>query len=314
MRLMFLGTGAGRPSRARNVTSAALIMPERANTFWLFDVGEGTQHRLLETGLRLNKLERIFVTHLHGDHLYGLPGLLSSRSYFEGAGPLQLFGPKGIRAYLDCVFHTSGSHLEYEIEIHEIESGRIYDDGTVSVDAAELEHRIPCFGYRIAEASRPGRLDLEKLAELGVPPGPLYAKLKSGADITLPGGETIRSSDVVGPPVPGRVVTILGDTRPCDNAIVLARDADLLVHEATFAAGMEEKAAKYGHSTIVQAAENASRAGAKRLAVTHFSSRFDSEEVAEMVESGRGIFPEIVAAADYLELEVKRPPRNGRTE
>jgi ribonuclease Z len=119
----------------------------------------------------------------------------------------------------------------------------------------------------------------------------------------------IRSADVVGPPVPGRVVTILGDTRPCENAVVLARNADLLVHEATFAAGMEEKAAAYGHSTVAQAAENAAKAGAKRLAVTHFSSRFNSEEVAEMVEGVRGIFPDIVAASDYLELEISRPSR-----
>ncbi|MBP3963394.1 ribonuclease Z [Paenibacillus lignilyticus] len=306
MQLTFLGTSAGRPTKTRNVTSIAFCLPEPHCGFWLFDTGEGTQHRLLHGGLKLNKLERIFITHLHGDHLYGLPGLLSSRTYFEGAGPLQIFGPAGLKEYLNVIFQHSGVHLGYELEVIEVSAGEVAADDRFVVEAAELDHRLPCFGYRITERPQQGQLNLGRLAELGVRPGPLYGKLKRGESITLEDGRTISSSHVVGPQLPGRIVTILGDTTPCQNAIVLAKDADLLVHEATFAGGMEEKAAAYGHSTIRQAAEIAAEAGVKRLVVTHFSSRFDDEAVAELVKDARTIFPYTDAAFDYAEFQVKR--------
>lgn len=307
MQLTFLGTGAGRPSKARNVTSVALSVAVPHNGFWLFDVGEATQHRLMESKLKLNKLDKIFITHLHGDHLYGLPGLLSSRAYFEGAGKLQLYGPQGIKAFIDCVFEQSGAHLNYELEIVEIQGGLLFENSNYRVTCAELEHRVPCFGYRIVEQPQPGSLDLAKLIKLGVPLGPLYGKLKRGEDVTLPSGQAIRSLDVVGPSAVGRVAAIMGDTCPCDNTVMLARNADVLVHEATFATGMEEKAAAYGHSTFAQAARIAARANAKRLVLTHFSSRYDEEDVARMVEEVRPAFAGIEAAHDYLQIEIPRP-------
>ncbi|GGD63909.1 ribonuclease Z [Paenibacillus nasutitermitis] len=311
MRIIFLGTSAGRPTKARNVTSIALKLPDPANGFWLIDCGEGTQHRLLSSKLKLNRLERILITHLHGDHIYGLPGLLTSRSYFDGAGPLQIYGPIGIRAYLEGVFEHSGVHLEYELDFIEIDSTGIIaqDDGFI-VEAAPLEHRMPSYGYRITELPQPGHLDLTKLAELKVPPGPLYGRLKRGEDVKLAGGVIIRSSDVVGPSVPGRIVTILGDTKPCGNAVILAQGADLLVHEATFGAGMEEKAEAYGHSTVLQAAEIAAKAGVRQLLLTHFSSRFDDEAVEKLTADAQTIFPDTVAARDYLEIHVPRMGSN----
>ncbi len=306
MQLIFLGTGAGRPSKSRNVTSIAFSLADPNVGFWLFDAGEATQHRLLETKLKLNKLDNVFITHLHGDHLYGLPGLLSTRTYYEGAGKLRLFGPTGLRAYLEGVFAHSGAHLNYELEIHEVEPGRIYEDHRCVVTAAALEHRIACFGYRIEEKPLPGPLDLAKLIALGVPLGPLYGKLKRGEDATLPDGRLIRSADVVGSSVRGRTVAILGDTMPCDDAVLLARDADLLVHEATFASGMEEKAEAYGHSTFRQAAAVAAGAGAKRLVVTHFSSRYDEEAVARLVREAMDAFPAIEPAHDGLRVDIAR--------
>ncbi|BBH19890.1 ribonuclease Z [Paenibacillus baekrokdamisoli] len=306
MKLTFLGTSAGRPTKARNVTSIALSLPEPQHCFWLFDTGEGTQHRLLGSKLKLNKLERIFITHLHGDHLYGLPGLLTSRSYFEGAVPLQIYGPPGLQAFIDCVFHQSGVHLGYELSITEIVSGQIVTDDFFTVEAAELEHRMQCFGYRVTEHSQPGKLNLPLLKTLGVPSGPMYGKLKQGEDVTLPSGEMIRSSDVVGPPVAGRIITILGDTRPCENAITLSKDADLIVHEGTFAGGMEEKAAAYGHSTVLQAAETAAKANVKQLVMTHFSSRFDDAAIELLVQDAKEIFANVSAAHDYLEINVDR--------
>ncbi|RAP78218.1 ribonuclease Z [Paenibacillus montanisoli] len=309
MQLKFLGTSAGRPTKTRNVTSVALCLPEPQCGFWLFDCGEGTQHRLLHSGLKLNKMERIFITHLHGDHLYGLPGLLSSRTYFEGAGPLQVFGPAGLKAYLECIFRYSGVHLGYELDVIEVTPGEISSDHRFVVEAAELEHRLPCYGYRIIERPQLGQLNLAALADMGIRPGPLYGKLKRGEAVTLEDGRTLTPADVVGPSLPGRIVTILGDTKPCDNAVTLAKDADLVVHEATFAGGMEEKAANYGHSTFRQAAEIALAAGAKRLVVTHFSSRFDDAAVQELVADARHIFANTEAAADFAEFPIKRPAR-----
>ncbi|MCQ6560166.1 ribonuclease Z [Paenibacillus mendelii] len=306
MHIQFLGTSAGRPTKSRNVTSAAFVHSEPASGFWLFDAGEGTQQQMFGTKLKLNKLEKIFVTHLHGDHIYGLPGLLSSRSYFDGAGPLVMYGPPGLRAFIDGVFMHSGTYLEYELTVTEIGPGVIMDDGHYRVTADELVHRLPSFGYRIEESAQSGQLDLEQLARRGVEPGPAYGKLKRGEDIILPSGELVRSAEVVGPPVPGRIVTILGDTCPCENGIALARNADLLVHEATFESGMEEKATAYGHSTVRQAAQIAADAGAKQLALTHFSSRYDDEAITELIAEGQKLFPNIVAAYDYMELPVPR--------
>ncbi|MBW7477609.1 ribonuclease Z [Paenibacillus oenotherae] len=307
MQLTFLGTSAGRPTKERNVTSIALSLPEPLNGFWLFDAGEGTQHRLMGSKLKLNKLEHIFITHLHGDHVYGLPGLLSSRSYFDGAGPLKLFGPSGIRAFVEGVFKLSGTHLAYELDIVEIAPGEIMDDGRFKVEAAELDHRMPCYGYRITEYPQPGQLNLSRLAELGVPPGPLYGKLKHGQDVTLESGGIIHAADVVGPQVPGRIITVLGDTCPCDNAIKLAMDSDLLVHEGTFAPGMEEKARAYGHSTVLQAAQIAALAKVKQLVLTHFSSRFDDHAITTLVEAAREAFPNTVAACDYMDVNIPKP-------
>lgn len=305
MKLIFLGTSAGRPTAERNVTSVALRFPEAQNRFWLFDAGEGTQHRLLGTKLKLSKLDRIFITHMHGDHLYGLPGILTSRTFHDGAGKLRVYGPKGLGDYLGTVLRLSEAHLNYELEVSEIEPGDTLNlDDRYSVETAELEHRIPCIGYRIMERPRSGALDLAALARLGVPPGPVYGKLKRGEDVALDDGRVILSSDVVGPPADGRIVTILGDTCPCDNAVKLARNADVLVHEATFGAGMEEKALHYGHSTITQAVDIAKRAKAKRLVVTHISARYGEENVAAMVAEARKVFPELEAARDYLEVEV----------
>ncbi len=307
MQLTFLGTGAGRPSKSRNVTSIALSVDEPQNGFWLFDVGEATQHRLMESKLKLNKLDKIFITHLHGDHLYGLPGLLSSRTYFEGAGKLQLYGPPGIQAFIECVFDCSGAHLNYELEIIEIGEGLLFENYKYLVTCAELTHRVPCFGYRIVEQPQPGALDLQKLTQIGVPLGPLYGKLKRGEDITLPSGQSIRSRDVVGPSAIGRIVTILGDTSPNENAVALGENADVLVHEATFATGMEEKASDYGHSTFGQAAQIAAKANAKRLVLTHFSSRYDAEDVARMVDEVKSAFVNVAAAHDGMQLDIPKP-------
>jgi len=305
MKLLFLGTSAGRPTLARNVTSIALVFTEDQNRFWLFDAGEGTQHQLLRSKLKLGKLNRIFFTHMHGDHLYGLPGILSSRTYYEGAGKLELYGPPGLRAYVEGALLYSGAHLNYELEINEIEAdGTVLEDSRFKIVAAELKHRIQSFGYRIEEQPRPGPLNLAYLAQMGLPPGPMYGKLKRGEDIALADGTVIRAKDAVGPRGIGRIVTILGDTIQCDTAVRLGEQADVLVHEATFGTGMEEKAAAYGHSTFRQAAETAAAAQAKRLVVSHISARYGDEDVQALIDEIKGVFPNAEAAFDFLEVSI----------
>ncbi|WP_042161882.1 ribonuclease Z [Paenibacillus gorillae] len=304
MDIWFLGTGAGRPMKERNVTSIALRLPEPDCALWLFDAGEATQHQFMRTPLKLNKLEALFVTHLHGDHTFGIPGLLSTRSYVGGNGPMKVFGPPGIKELVDTSLRLSGTRLDYEIAYTEIEEGIIFEDERFVVEARALEHRLPCFGYRITERDRPGKLQVEKLKKLGVPEGPLYGFLKKGQDVSLPDGTVVHAADVAGTPIKGRIVTILGDTKPCENTVILGRDADLLVHEATFADGQQEKAHLYGHSTTVEAAEAARAAGARQLVMTHFSTRFTSDQIPALEQEAQAIFPESIAAFDLYHTSI----------
>lgn len=306
-----MGTNAGRPTKDRNVTSIALRLLEPCEHIWLFDAGEGTQQQLLRTPLKLNKISKIFITHLHGDHIYGLPGLLTSRSYHEGAGPLMLFGPPGIKQLLDTIFELSGAYLNYELMVQEItDEGLLYEDVHFRVEVGSLDHRVPCFGYRVVEKEQSGMLNIEKLMQLGVPKGPLYGQLKRGENVWLEDGTEVLVAEVTAPPLPGRIITILGDTKPCDNAVKLAENADLLVHEATFRAGMEEKAHAYGHSTTIEAAETARRAGANRLLLTHYSSRFRMEELYQLQEEAAAYHPNTTAAYDLFSTTVPKRKRS----
>ncbi|GIP19932.1 MULTISPECIES: ribonuclease Z [Paenibacillus] len=299
MELYFLGTNAGVPSLQRNVTSVALRMLEERRTLWLFDCGEGTQHQVLRSPLKLSKLEKIFITHLHGDHLFGLPGLLSSRSYQGGDSPLVLYGPKGLEQYVRMSLGISESHINYDLIIKEHAGGLICEDETFRVESALLDHRIDSYGYRITELDRPGKLDFEALAKLGVKPGPLYGKLKKGESIETEAG-TVHADQVLGKPKKGRIITILGDTRPCAAAVELARGADLLVHEATFLHELAETAHNYHHSTALQAAETAVEAGAKELILTHFSSRYkDEDQLRPLLEEASSIFPNTRLAKEH---------------
>lgn len=299
MELWFLGTSAGMPIRGRNVTAIALRISQNNGSFWMFDCGEGTQHQMMHTALKLNRLTKLFITHLHGDHVYGLPGLLSSRSSLGGTDLLEIYGPPGLREFVETNLRITRTHLGYPIKIVEIvEEGVIFEDTGMTIEVAKLDHRIDSYGYRIMERERLGALNAHWLAEMGVPPGPIYGDLKTGKDVTLNDGRVIRSVDAVGESKPGRIITILGDTRPCANAIKLSNGADVLIHEATFAHVLEDKANEYGHSTTLQAARIASSAGVKRLFITHFSSRYTQEELLELQAEARSIFGHTDAAIE----------------
>lgn len=304
MEFVFLGTGAGVPSKQRNVSAVALHLLAERGTTWLFDCGEATQHQILHTSVKLGKIDKLFITHLHGDHIFGLPGFLGSRSFQGGDTPLSIYGPKGIKAFIETALAISKTHLRYELFIHEISEGIIYEDAQFIVSARLLDHVLPSFGYRIVEKDRPGRLDVERLKSLGVMPGPVYQQLKAGETVTLGDGRVLDGRDFLGPAKLGRRVAILGDTRPCNAALELARDVHVLVHEATFAADEEKLALDYYHSTTLHAADVAQRAGAEALILTHISSRYQDQSVDQLLLEAKEVFPNTYIAHDLWSYEV----------
>ena len=305
MQIQFLGTGAGMPSKERNTSALALKLLEERGTVWLFDCGEATQHQILHTSIRPRKIEKIFITHLHGDHIFGLPGLLSSRSFLGGEDTLTLYGPKGLKEWIEFSFELSNTHITYPIEFVEIQEGVIFEDEQFIVTAMELEHVIQCFGFRIEQKPLPGELLVEKARELGVPKGPLLGKLKNGQDITLEDGEIILSKEVTSPPKKGFIVTILGDTRLCDNSKLLSRQADIVVHEATFDHSTSQHAANYGHSTNIEAAQIAKEAGAHYLLINHISARFLQADIQKLVLDAKETFPDLYLVKDFDQFSWK---------
>ncbi|MBU3830118.1 MAG: ribonuclease Z [Candidatus Limosilactobacillus merdavium] len=309
MQLEFLGTGAGSPSKQRNVASVALKLLEELNEIWLFDVGEATQHQILQTTIRPRKVTKIFITHLHGDHIFGLPGFLSSRSFQGGNEPLTIYGPVGIKRFVTTALQVSESRLSYPLKFVEIDHNQeLFDERGFKVTTMALDHKIACYGYRIEEADHPGELQVEKLREAQVPSGPIYGQLKAGKTVKLDDGRVINGKDFIGKPQPGRIVTILGDTRQTPNAVVLAHKADVLVHESTFAKNEAKMAHNYYHSTSLQAAEVAKQAGAKKLLLTHISARYTGKAAYQLAYQVRDIVPDtrVVNDFDIIDIPFKK--------
>jgi ribonuclease Z len=298
MELLFLGTGAGVPAKHRNVSSVALIMPEYQGETWLFDCGESTQHQILHTKIRLGKVTRIFMTHLHGDHLFGLPGLLGSRSFQGGESPLTIYGPKGIREYIEVTLRLTQTHLTYDLNVIEVDEGLLFEEGDLRVDTRLLSHGIPSYGFRVTERDKPGALKMDKIKALGLTPGPFLQKFKEVDVLTLEDGREIRTADFLGPSKAGKVITILGDTKPCEGERLLAGGASVLVHEATFMIEKEAGANDFFHSSTRQAAECAKTAEAGVLILTHISARY-KENGVELLDEARAIFPNSYLAEDF---------------
>lgn len=300
MQLTFLGTSAGVPTRTRNVTAMLLNLQHPTQPgLWLFDCGEGTQHQLLHTPFNPGKIDRIFISHLHGDHLFGLPGLICSRSMAGSAQPLTLYGPTGLKEFVETTLRLSGSWTDFPLTVVEISAGEILDDGLRKVTAYPLNHPVECYGFRVEEHDKPGALDAKRLIADGVPFGPLFQKLKAGERITLADGRIIDGADYLAPAIPGKKIAIFGDTAPCEAALALARDVDLMVHEATLEAAMAEKANSRGHSSSVQTAQLALAANARRLIITHVSSRYDAEGCRRLLAECQNHFANCELAEDF---------------
>ncbi|MCX8586710.1 MULTISPECIES: ribonuclease Z [unclassified Gilliamella] len=305
MKLTFLGTSAGSPTAERNVSSIMLDLRQERGRLWLFDCGEATQMQMQKAKFSLAKLEMIFLTHLHGDHLFGLPGVLTTRSLMQNQSPLTLVGPKGIKQFIQTVIDISYSWLTYPLNIIELEQdGLVFEDNKFRVEAKLLAHRVPCFGYRIIEKDLPASLDIDKLKKDNIHIGSFYRDLKEGRTVTLEDGRIIHGKDYLETIRKGKKIAILGDTIPCQASIDLAQDVDLLIHEATQEQALEEKALERGHSTTVHAATIAKQADARRLIITHISPRYSLNDKTKLVSEARNIFASTEIATDFATFEV----------
>jgi ribonuclease Z len=314
MELLFLGTGSGVPAKHRNVSSVALKLLEERNSIWLFDCGEATQHQILHTTLKPRKVEKIFITHMHGDHIFGLPGFLSSRAFQGGDTPVTIYGPIGIKKFVLTSLKLSRTFIKYPLKFQEFDKDCVLiEDDQFTVEAKKLHHGVPSFGYRIKEKDHEGMLMADELRELGVPFGPLFGKLKNGETVTLEDGRVINGMDYIGPSQKGRIVTILGDTVKHPKSVELAKDADVLVHESTFGKEDAQLAKDYNHSTNIDAAETAKEAKVKKLLLTHISARYLNGDVRELEKQARAIFPETYAMQDFKEVSIpiNRPNQEG---
>ncbi|MFG6148611.1 ribonuclease Z [Halobacillus sp. B23F22_1] len=305
MELFFLGTGSGVPSKERNVSSLVLRLLEKSGRTWVFDCGEATQHQILSTNIRPRRIEKIFITHLHGDHIYGLPGLLSSRSFQGGETPVTVYGPSGLKDYIEISLSISGTRLKYPLYIEEVDEGFLFEDEAYEVEAVKLQHGLKSFGYLIKEKDKLGELRPDRLKELGVQPGPIYQEIKEQEKTTLENGRTIYRDEVLGPPKKGRKLAILGDTRYMPELKEKLSEVDVLVHEATFASEEEAMAHDYFHSTVKQAAQLAKQANVQELILTHISSRYHGEAVKQLEREANTIFDRTTIAFDFYQHHIK---------
>lgn len=303
LRITFLGTSAAAPTIRRGLSGIAV----RAHTErLLIDCGEGSQRQMLRFGTGL-RVERILFTHFHADHYLGVVGLLRTLAMHDRTEPLVLHGPAPhLHTLLERIVHLGFERMPFGLSFETASGGTEIDRRDYRIRAVAVKHRTPALGWVIEEPQRPGVFDRERAVALGVPVGPLFGALQRGESVTTPAGETVHPSDVLGPARPGRKVVFSGDTRPCDALVDAARDADVLVHEATFTEADRERAIETSHSTALEAGTIAARAGARRLVLTHLSSRYDNLPHLLRDEAAKAFAGPIEVAEDGLEIEVPR--------
>jgi ribonuclease Z len=295
--VVFLGTSASAPT-ARRAPSALLV--RRGGERLLFDCAEGTQRQLLRSSIGLVELDEVFLTHYHADHYLGLPGMMKTFALRGRETPMTIYGPPGLAELFGSLRRVFGK-LTYPYELVELEPGETLDRDDYRLETIPVDHEATAVGYALVELPRPGRFDVEKATALGVPAGPLFGALQAGEKVTLPDGTTVAPDQVLGPPRPGRRVVLSGDTRPARSVLEAALEAELLVHEASFAHEERDRADETAHSTARGAAELALAAGVKLLALTHLSNRYFGPE---LVREARDVFPETVVPKDFDTIEI----------
>ncbi|MDR2660924.1 MAG: ribonuclease Z [Lactobacillaceae bacterium] len=312
MEIQFLGTSAGQPTKFRNVSSIALKLLNEINQVWLFDVGEATQHQIIRTDVHSRKINKIFLSHLHGDHIFGLPGFLASRNFqasdnIDNGKPTELtiYSPAGVERFVRDSLEVSKTRLDYKINFVDVNPGVIFDDGKFKVTAYALKHPLPTFAYRIEEINVEGELDIQGLLKLGIQPGPIMGLIKKGEKVTLDDGTVINGQDFVFKRE-GRIITIVSDTKDTSIIEEAAQNADVLIHEATYASSQSLIAKKHGHSTSLQAAIHAKNANAKQLILTHISPRYVGKLEKELLLDAQDVFSNISVARDFSNYEVEQ--------
>jgi ribonuclease Z len=300
LRIIFLGTGGSWPTVKRNVSSLAI---KRGSEILLFDCGEGTQRQFQQSNLSYMQISKIFITHFHGDHFLGLPGLIQTMQLNDRDTPLHIYGPKGMEELTDHLLTLGYFRPSYEIISHDITNGDKVEFEDYSIHILKVKHNVPTYSYCLEEHQRPGKFNKPKALELGIPEGPLFSKLQCGQTITLGNGKHITPDMILGPSRKGRKIVISGDTMPCEEMIAFSKNADVLVHEATFDSELEDIAKEYGHTTAAQAAEIAKKAKVEKLFLVHISPRYLDYRVLE--NDARKIFVQSFVPKDFQEIEIK---------
>ena len=299
--VLFVGTAGSAPS-ARRALPATLI--RRGGQRMLIDCGEGTQRQLLRS-IGLLDLEEVFVTHLHADHVLGLPGMLKTFALRGRERPITVFGPHGLAALFEALRPVIG-RLPYPLHLEELEPNRPLRRDGYLIAPFSVDHRVRALGYALVEDDRPGRFDEARARELGVTPGPDFGRLQRGEAVTANGDRRVEPEEVVGAPRRGRKVVVAGDTAPCETTVVVAQGADLLIHEATFAEEEVARARETAHSPAREAAEVAARASVALLALHHVSPRYGG---AELRDEARAVFPNTIVPRDFDRVELPFPER-----
>ena len=294
LEVLFLGTGAGAPSRQSGLSSVAI---RKGRDICLFDCGEGTQRQLMISPFSFMKIKAVMISHLHGDHFLGLPGLLLTMGISGRTEPITVVGPAGIESVLVPIIEACGDELPYELTVTEAGDGSVFDMGNMTVSVFETVHTVTSVGYVLSEKDR-YRADPSKISELNVKSKDVEKILK---------GETINgitAEDISSGTVKGLKAVYSGDTKPCESLIKASKDADILIHEATFGSGLEDSAEEHGHSTAEQAAEIAKKCNVRCLCLTHISNRYRDRSVLK--EEAANIFPDALVAEDMMQLNVTR--------
>jgi len=300
MNIIFLGTGGSWPSVKRNVSALAV---KRASEIILFDCGEGTQRQFQKSKLSYMQISKIFITHFHGDHFLGLPGLIQTMQLNDREAPLHIYGPKGMNKLMEQLLSLGYFKPKYKIFSYEVDEKDTLEFDEYKIKILRVKHGVPALAYSLEEKLRPGKFNKPKALKLGIPEGPLFSKLQRGQTVTLKNGKKITPKMVLGPSRKGRKIVISGDTIPLSKMVEFAKDADVLIHEATFDTDMEDTSSEYGHTTASQAAEIAKKANVGELYLTHISPRYNNGEKLE--DEAKKIFKESILPKDFQEINVR---------
>ncbi len=294
--ITFLGTGCMQPTKERN--HSAIVLKYKNETI-LMDCGEGTQRQMRIAGIKPTNITKLLISHWHGDHVFGIPGLLSTMGADQFPKKLSVFGPSGSKKFMKNLFTSFNSKSIIEHDVTEVKSGVIFENDDFILRAEQLEHSVKCVGFSFIEKDR-RRVDMSKAKKFGLKEGIELGKLQDGKSITF-NGKKITPDDVTYI-VPGKKISYIADTVPCDGANELARDADVLISEGTHLDDIKEKTEKYMHLTVKQAALIASENNAKKLVITHISKRYKSS--ADIAEEARTYFDNSIVAEDFMKIRV----------